>query len=86
MIGYGLNVYRGYGSQFGYGLGNVLGGIIRSAIPIVTPIAKRAGQELLLAGVKKIRRKMQQKKIQHQPPGKKVRRKKKSRKPRDIFK
>ena len=42
MIGHALPVYQGYASQHGYGLGNVLGGIIRSAIPIVQNITRRA--------------------------------------------
>ena len=63
MIGHGLPVYRGYSSQFGHGLGNILGGIIRSAIPWVTPVVKSAGREILLAGARKIQRKLKKKKI-----------------------
>jgi len=104
MIGHGLPVYRGYASQHGYGLGNVLGGIIRSAIPFVTPIVKSAGREILLAGAKKIQRKLKKHKdvkrvinkpkinntrkvsgMKNIPPGKMVKRKKKSKGPRDIF-
>lgn len=62
MIGHGLPVYRGYASQHGFGLGNILGGVIRSAIPFVAPIVKSAGREILLAGAKKIHRKLKKQK------------------------
>jgi hypothetical protein len=62
MIGHGLPVYRGYSSQYGHGLGNILGGIIRSAIPWVTPVVKSAGREILLAGARKIQRNLKKKK------------------------
>jgi len=42
MIGHGVPVYRGYASQYGHGFGNVLGGLVRSALPIVGKIAKSA--------------------------------------------
>ena len=51
MIGHAIPVYRGYSSQYGYGLGNVLGGILRAAIPIVGKIAKKAGGQLLDTGL-----------------------------------
>ena len=37
MNGYGMPVYTGYASQHGYGLGDVLGGLVRSAIPFIMP-------------------------------------------------
>ena len=99
MIGHGLPVYQGYASQRGYGLGNVLGGIVRAAIPFIKPIAKSAGREILLAGAKKIQRKLKQQKGVKRavskrknmlrdrkiPPGKRAGSKKKSKTPRDIF-
>lgn len=33
MIGHGVPVYQGYASQYGHGLGNVLRGYMRRAIP-----------------------------------------------------
>ena len=39
-----MPVYSGYASQHGYGLGNVLGGMFRSALPIVGSIAKNAAK------------------------------------------
>lgn len=80
-----MKVYRGYASQAGYGLGNTLRAIIRSAIPIVAPIAKNAGKQLLMAGVKKIENTMKRKKRKQIVPGK-INRKRKRGKPRDIFK
>ena len=57
MIGYGMPVYTGYASQYGHGFGNVLGGLVRSAIPFIRPIVKSAGRKLLKAGVNKIEQK-----------------------------
>ena len=56
MIGNGMPVYTGYASQYGHGLGNVLGGLFRAAIPFIKPIAKSAGRKLIRAGVDKIER------------------------------
>ena len=47
----GVRVYRGYSSQYGAGLGNVLGGLIRSAVPFFTPLIKSAGKHLLTKGL-----------------------------------
>ena len=41
MIGHALPVYQGYRSQYGHGLGNVLGGVMRAAIPFVSKLAKK---------------------------------------------
>ena len=50
-----MSYYKGYRSQRGYGLGNVLGGILRAAIPIVgrtlKGAAKSAGRSLLRSGL-----------------------------------
>ena len=51
MIGHAIPVYQGYGSQYGHGLGNVLGGLIRSAMPMVGKVAKAAGAKLLETGL-----------------------------------
>ena len=57
MIGQALPVYQGYASQYGHGLGNVLGGLVRSALPIVSRVAKAAGAELLKSGIEVITQK-----------------------------
>jgi hypothetical protein len=87
MKGAGLNVYRGYATQRGYGLGNTLRALIRSAVPIVSPIVKSAGKQLLLAGAKKLDSKLKKKSRTRKKivPGKVIR-KKATGKPRDIFK
>ena len=50
-----MSYYKGYRSQRGYGLGNVLGGILRAAIPVVgrtlKGVAKSAGRSLLRSGL-----------------------------------
>ena len=51
MIGQALPVFRGYSSQYGHGLGNVLGGVVRAAIPVVTKYAKKAGVQLVDKGI-----------------------------------
>ena len=51
MIGHAIPVYRGYSSQYGHGLGNVLGGMVRAAIPIMGNLAKKAGARLLNSGL-----------------------------------
>lgn len=51
MIGNSFPVYKGYASQYGHGLGNVLGGLIRAALPVVGKIAKTAGTQLLKTGL-----------------------------------
>ena len=57
MIGHALPVYQGYASQYGHGLGNILGGLVRSALPVVSRVAKAAGAELLKTGIKAIKHK-----------------------------
>ena len=47
-----MPVYRGYSSQYGAGLGNVLGGIFRAAVPILSPLLKSAGKQLLRTGAR----------------------------------
>lgn len=95
-----MNVYQGYASQYGHGLGNVLGGVARAALPFVKNIAKKAGAQLLDSGMDYIQRKIRKprkkkpakratsRRAQHKrrkPPGKSVRRSVRKRKPRDIF-
>jgi len=47
-----IPVYRGYASQYGHGLGNVLGGIVRAALPMMKNVAKNAGKRLLHSGLR----------------------------------
>ena len=53
-----MPVYTGYASQHGYGLGNVLGGLVRSAIPFIMPAVKDAGKQLLREGVNTIQKRI----------------------------
>ena len=92
-----MNVYQGYASQYGHGLGNVLGGVARVALPMIKTIARKAGDQLLDTGIDFIQRKIGKRKTvkratsrstQHKrrrPPGKAVRKSTRKRKPRDIF-
>ena len=54
-----MSYYKGYMSQRGHGLGNVLGGILRSAIPIVgrtlKGVAKSAGRSILRSGLRSLK-------------------------------
>ena len=95
MIGYGLPVYQGYASQYGRGLGNVLGGLVRAALPFVSKMAKSAapkvlehGLNLLSKHVKPVKRTISRprKAIKRKaPPGKPAKKAKKPRKTQDIF-
>ena len=57
-----MNVYQGYASQYGHGLGNVLGGIARAAFPLVKNIAQKAGTQLLDSGMNYIKKKIKKRK------------------------
>ena len=54
QVGGGGDYFQGDLVQEGYGLGNVLGGLIRQALPLALkygkPLAKRSAQELLKTG------------------------------------
>ena len=67
MNGYGMPVYTGYASQHGYGLGNVLGGLVRSAIPFIMPAVKDARKQLLREGVNTIQTRILQDNTQKKP-------------------
>ena len=47
----GGNFFRGARIQRGYGLGNILGGLFRSALPILKKGAKALGKQALQTGV-----------------------------------
>lgn len=51
QIGHGLPVFRGSRAQKGHGLGNVLGGLFRSAMPLLKKGVKSLGKEALRTGV-----------------------------------
>ena len=63
MIGHSIPVYQGYSSQYGHGLGNVLGGLVRSAMPIVGKIAKSAGSKLLETGLDFVKSKLKRSRV-----------------------
>lgn len=73
MIGHALPVYSGYSSQYGHGLGNVLGGVVRAAVPYVTEFAKKAGVKLLSKGLDYLQEKITKKRTTtpQNPPAKK---------------
>ena len=68
MIGHSIPVYQGYASQYGHGLGNILGGLVRSAIPIVGKIAKATGTQLLETGLNYISKKIKKRKASSHAP------------------
>ena len=49
--GSGVPVYGGIKFQRGYGLGNVLGSLVRSAVPLLKQGAKAVGKRALKAGL-----------------------------------
>ena len=55
MRGLSFPVYRGYSSQYGAGLGNILGGLVRMAIPrlfkAAVPMMKRGTPSLVEHGI-----------------------------------
>ena len=48
--GSNLPVFQGVQYQEGYGIGNILGGLFRSALPLIKSAGKRLGKEVLTAG------------------------------------
>ena len=75
MIGHALPVYQGYRSQYGHGLGNVLGGVMRAAIPFVSKLAKKAGTQLLDTGINYLQNSLTKRKgSSFGPPAKRRRR------------
>jgi hypothetical protein len=49
-----MAVYRGYSSHYGAGLGNVLSGLLRQAVPLVAPALRDVGRSLVSAGARKL--------------------------------
>lgn len=53
----GLPVFKGHShSQFGRGLGNIIGGLFRSALPLLAPTAKSLGKGIVRMGATKLLR------------------------------
>lgn len=51
QAGSGIPIYRGLGVQRGHGLGSFLGGLMRSALPLLKPVAKAVGHEAINFGL-----------------------------------
>lgn len=51
QVGKGLPVFTGPRSQKGYGLGGILGGLFRSAMPLIKQGAKTLGREVFNTGI-----------------------------------
>ena len=51
QVGRGLPVFTGPRTQRGYGLGGILGGLFRSAMPLIKQGAKTLGREVLNTGI-----------------------------------
>ena len=49
-----MAVFKGYRSDYGAGLGNILSGLLRQAVPLVAPAVKNIGQTLISAGANKL--------------------------------
>lgn len=82
MIGHALPVYKGYSSQYGYGLGNILGGVVRAAVPFMASMAKKAGSKLVREGINMLERKITKRKATKPPQKHSVKRRKVARAPR----
>ncbi len=51
QVGHGVPVFEGVNLQRGYGLGGILGGLLRSAVPLLKQGAKALGKQVLKTGV-----------------------------------
>ena len=54
-VGAGIPVYPGGELQYGHGLGNLLGGLFRSAIPLLKKGATALGKTALQADIVEVR-------------------------------
>lgn len=59
QAGSGLPFYSGSRIQSGYGLGSILGGLLRSAVPLLKPALKTVGREVARSGVDVVKDVMQ---------------------------
>ena len=51
QAGSGIPAYAGVPSQRGHGLGSILGGLFRGALPLLKNIGKTVGKQLLKSGL-----------------------------------
>ena len=51
QVGSGLPVYGGVSVQRGHGLGSILGGLFRGALPILKGVGKAVGKQLIKSGL-----------------------------------
>ena len=51
QVGQGIPVFQGANLQRGYGLGGILGGLLRSAVPLIKQGVKSLGKHALRTGV-----------------------------------
>ena len=51
QVGKGLPIFSGPALQKGYGLGGILGGLLRSAVPLLKQGAKAVGKQALRSGL-----------------------------------
>lgn len=63
-----MAVFRGYRSDYGAGLGNVLSGLLRHAVPLVAPAVKNIGKTLISAGANKLQNLIENKLGPHTRP------------------
>lgn len=56
-----MEVFRGYRSDYGAGLGNIFTGLLRAAVPIIAPAVKNIGKTLVTAGSNRLSRIIQDK-------------------------
>ena len=52
QVGHGLPVYSGYAQQRGHGLGSILGGLIRGAMPTIKAVGTAVGKHALKTGMR----------------------------------
>ena len=51
QAGSGMPVYSGVETQRGHGLGSILGGFMRSAVPLLKSVGKAVGKQVLRSGM-----------------------------------
>lgn len=77
-----MAVFKGYRSHYGAGLGNILSGLMRQAVPILAPAVKNVGRTLVNVGANRLQNLIQNKLGgQTSPPPQASRRRRKQRKP-----
>ena len=51
QVGHGLTAFAGVAVQRGHGLGSILSGLFRGALPILKNVGKAVGKQLLKSGL-----------------------------------